>query len=95
MISLEKLEELRHKGAGREACDEALLPVETALDDIPALAVGTRDAARLKQGQSVILRGANAPVEEPAVLVTWQGRAVAIGEIAGGLLRARRVFNLN
>jgi tRNA pseudouridine55 synthase len=95
MISLEKLEELRHKGAGCEAIDQVLLPVATALDDIPALAVGTADAARLKQGQSVILRGANVPVEEPAVLVTWQGKAIAIGEIADGMLRPRRLLNAN
>jgi len=95
MISLEKLEDLRHKGAGREAVDQVLLPVATALDDIPALAVATADAARLKHGQSVILRGANAPVEEPAVLVTWQGEAIAIGEVSGGLLRPRRVLSVN
>jgi tRNA pseudouridine55 synthase len=95
MISLEMLQDLRHKGPGREAIDQVLLPVATALDDIPALAVATADAARLKQGQSVILRGANAPVAEPVVLVTWQGEAVAIGEIAGGVLRARRVLSVN
>ena len=95
MISLEKLEDLRHKDAGREAIDQVLLPVTTALDDIPALAVATADAARLKHGQSVILRGANAPVEEPAVLVTWQGEAIAIGEVTGGLLRPRRVLSVN
>jgi tRNA pseudouridine55 synthase len=95
MISLEMLQDLRHKGPGREAIDQVLVPVATALDDIPALAVATTDAARLKQGQSVILRGANAPVAEPVVLVTWQGEAVAIGEIAGGVLRARRVLSVN
>ncbi len=95
MISLEKLDELRHKDAGREAMDQVLLPVATALDDIPALAVATADAARLKQGQSVILRGADAPVEVTAVLVTWQGEAIAIGEVAGGMLRPRRVLSVN
>ena len=95
MISLEMLQDLGHKGPGREAIDQVLLPVATALDDIPALAVATADAARLKQGQSVILRGANAPVAEPAVLVTWQGEAIAIGEIAGGVLRPRRVLSVN
>ena len=45
-ITLEKLEDLCHRGAG----SEALLPVETALDDIPALAVTTEDAFRLTQG---------------------------------------------
>ena len=47
-ISLENLEDLVHRGAR----SEALLPVETALDDIPALAVTTEDAFRLTQGRS-------------------------------------------
>ncbi len=95
MISLEKLDELRHKGAGCKAIDQVLLPVATALDDIPAVAVATADAARLKQGQAVILRGANAPAEVTAVLVTWQGEAIAIGEVAGGMLRPKRVLSVN
>ena len=50
-IGLEMLEELCHSGARLEA----LLPVETALDDIPALAVTTEDAFRLTQGRSIVL----------------------------------------
>ncbi|HZZ87994.1 MAG TPA: tRNA pseudouridine(55) synthase TruB, partial [Caulobacteraceae bacterium] len=50
-IGLEKLEELCHRGAGLEA----LLPVETALDDIPATALTTEDAFRLMQGRQVVL----------------------------------------
>ena len=42
---------LCHSGARLEA----LLPVETALDDIPALAVTTEDAFRLTQGRSIVL----------------------------------------
>jgi tRNA pseudouridine55 synthase len=34
---------------------EALLPVETALDDIPALAVTDEDAFRLAQGRAIVL----------------------------------------
>ena len=41
MISLEKLEELRHNAgaSGGLGAEEALLSVATALDDIPALAM--------------------------------------------------------
>ena len=64
MISLEKLEELRHNAgaSGGLGAEEALLSVATALDDIPALAMTERDAVRLKRGQAVILRGRDAPV---------------------------------
>ena len=45
------LEDLCHRGAG----SEVLLPVETALDDIPALAVTAEDAFRLSQGRPIVL----------------------------------------
>jgi tRNA pseudouridine55 synthase len=51
LISLEKLTQLVQNAAG----SKALLPVETALDDIPALAVTTEDAFRLRQGRSIVL----------------------------------------
>jgi tRNA pseudouridine55 synthase len=50
-ITLENLEDLGHKAAALEA----LLPVETALDDIPVLAVTAEDAASLAQGRSLVL----------------------------------------
>ncbi len=94
-ISLEKLEELRHKDAGRIALREALLPIETALDDIPALAVDGPQAARIVRGQQVILRGADAPLAEDVVLVTWKAKPVALATIEAGVLKPRRVFNLS
>ncbi len=94
-ISLEKLEELRHKDAGREALREVLLPVETALDDIPALAVDRNQATRIFRGQQVILRGGDAPVNEETVLATWKGKPVALCTVEAGILKPRRVFNLS
>jgi tRNA pseudouridine55 synthase len=62
MISLEQLTAMCHRAAAGEASlADALLPVETALDDIPALAVSRADAARLQRGQAVLLRGRDAP----------------------------------
>ena len=53
MISLEQLTAMCHRAAAGEASlADALLPVETALDDIPALAVSRADAARLQQRPS-------------------------------------------
>jgi tRNA pseudouridine55 synthase len=92
-ISLDKLEQLGHSPAGREALLAELLPVATALDDIPALAVDRNDAFRLKRGQSVLLRGADSPIIKGPVYATLQGSLVAIGEIRRGELRPVRVFN--
>jgi len=96
MISLEKLEELRHKAGASEGlmAEEALLSVATALDDIPALAMTERDAARLRRGQAVILRGRDAPVMSGPAYAIFGGLPVALGEVDKGAFNPKRVFNL-
>jgi tRNA pseudouridine55 synthase len=95
MISLEALEALWHRAAAGEASlADALEPVETALDDIPALAVSRADAARLQRGQAVLLRGRDAPILRGTVYVTAAGRLIALAEIDRGEIVPRRVFNL-
>jgi tRNA pseudouridine55 synthase len=93
-ISLERLAELGHSAAGREALLQVLLPVETALDDIPALAVGGSDAAMLKRGKPVIIKGRDAPIHQGLIYATSRGTLVALGEVEGGEFRPLRVFNL-
>jgi tRNA pseudouridine55 synthase len=94
MISLEMLEELRHRPDHDEALKGALRSIVTVLDGIPALAVMDQDAAKLRQGQSVLLRGANAPINCDAVLVNHDGRPLGICEISQGSLKTKRLFNL-
>ena len=93
MISLEKLEEMAIGGPS-EALKGVLLPLETVLDGIPALAVLDNDAAKLRQGQKVLLRGAHAPISEAAVLVRHGTELVGIGEVSQGALKIKRLFNL-
>ena len=95
-ISLDKLPSLGHSPAPFEH----LLPVETALDDIPALALTEAEAARLRCGQAVLpLR----PSDRAFMLELGNGqriratcgtKLVALAEIADGALRAVRVLNL-
>ena len=80
--------------SGEGTLADALLPVETALDDIPALAVTRADAARLHRGQAVLLRGRDAPNSSGTVYVTVAGRLLALAEIGNGELIPKRVFNL-
>jgi tRNA pseudouridine55 synthase len=95
MISLERLESLCHRAAAGEAhLAEMLLPIETALDDIPALAVSPADAARLQRGQAVLLRGRDAAVFRGVVQVASSGQLVAIAEVDRGEIVPKRVFNL-
>jgi tRNA pseudouridine55 synthase len=95
MIPLEQLEALCDRAAsGEGSLADALLPVEAALDDIPALAVTRADAARLHRGQAVLLRGRDAPNCSGTVYVTVAGRLLALAEIGNGELIPKRVFNL-
>src|SRR5690606_28908742 len=104
-ISLDKLADLVHRGAG----SEALLPVETALDDIPALAVTDEDAFKLKQGRPIVLVPRQVEMLRPrlvprtiagqdasrTVSATQDGRIVALCEMRAGRLNPTRVFHLD
>ena len=94
IISLEKLQELSHIGARCQELAQVIRSVETVLDDIPALAVDASDAARLKNGQAVILRGRDAPIHSGTVFVASCGTPVALAEFKQGALHPKRVFNL-
>jgi len=95
MIPLERLESLCHRAAAGEGhLADILLPIETALDDIPALAVSPADAARLQRGQAVLMRGRDAAVLSGMVQVASGGQVVAIAEVDRGEIVPKRVFNL-
>jgi tRNA pseudouridine55 synthase len=93
-IALETLESLCHRGAPLEA----LLPVETALDDIPELAVTTEDAFRLTQGRSVVLLPRQVETlmaqlgASRTVSARHGTRIVALCEMRAGRLNPTRVF---
>jgi tRNA pseudouridine55 synthase len=99
MIPLDKLQEVCDRAPGPDdPCGDSLAdylrPVETALDDIPALAISGSDATRLRNGQAVLLRGRDAPVLSGLVYATTQGKLVALVEADRGELHPKRVFNL-
>ena len=92
--SLETLESLAGGEDGHQALLGVLKPVETALGDLPELSLSAPDAARLKTGQAVLLRGRDAPILSGEAYAMSKGKLVAIGEVAQGELRPRRIFNL-
>ena len=71
----------------------ALRAVETALSEIPSIAVSRDMAGRLMRGQSIILRGRDAPLSGK-VYATCNGILVAVGDVERGKLVPHRVFNL-
>ncbi|MBC8339827.1 MAG: tRNA pseudouridine(55) synthase TruB [Rhodospirillales bacterium] len=95
-ISLDKLESLGHSAP----LSENLFPVETVLDDIPALALTEPEARRLSRGQAIpVLPVANrSPLNNisqgDVVCAMAGGRLVALAKIKGGEIRPFRVMNL-
>ena len=104
-VTLDALEDLRHKGAA----SERLNPVETALADIPALAINGEDAFKLKQGRPIVLLPHVVEQLKPnfkprtiagqdasrAAVALFQGKAVALGDVRAGQFQPTRVFHLS
>jgi tRNA pseudouridine55 synthase len=78
----------------RERAEQALLPVEAGLQQLPKLTVSTADAGRLARGQFVLLRGRDAPLVQGRAAIFSQGKLVALGEVEQGEIRPRRIFAL-
>ena len=95
-ISLDELEGFRQSPASFEG----LLPVETPLDDIPALALTEQEAVRLRNGQPVpLLKKADferisALREGETVIATAMGKLVALTKYSAGAVRPVRVLNI-
>ncbi|NQV48607.1 MAG: tRNA pseudouridine(55) synthase TruB [Rhodospirillaceae bacterium] len=91
-ISLDNVEALGHSAP--------LLAIETALDDIPALAITQAEARSLQHGQAVSVipvanRSSLKKVDPGAVYCAMtDGKLVALAKIVGGEVRPLRVINL-
>ncbi len=89
-FSLDSLADLCQNGAA----SEYLLPIETALDDIPALVVTGPQAERLRHGQSIRVICTGLPLPpEGELLVKADGKAVGIGQRIADEVRPVRLFN--
>jgi len=95
-ISLDSLETLGHSAR----LEEVVLPIKTALDDIPALALTEAEAAKMRMGQpapamTVLSRTPDLKVSPGETVVAMQGDVpVALARIEGNELRSIRVLNL-
>ncbi|MBX9706421.1 MAG: tRNA pseudouridine(55) synthase TruB [Caulobacteraceae bacterium] len=97
-VSLDFLTDLVH----RDAAFEGLLPVSTALDDIPELAVTDQDAFSLRQGRPIVLLPRQVETLKgrlaggSRIVSTFQGQTlVALCQLRAGRLEPDRVFNLS
>jgi len=96
-VTLDLLTDLVH----RDAAFEGLLPVATALDDIPELAVSDQDAFSLRQGRPIVLLPRQVETlksrlrDGSRTVSAFQGQTlVALGQLRAGRLEPDRVFNL-
>ena len=100
-VSLPHLKEL----AQEDNAESVLLPIETPLDDIPAVALTETEAHRMRSGQGVALLKrsdrerldslcGDPQVAEPLVLAMSGGSPVALARLHGAELRPVRVLNL-
>lgn len=96
-VTLDILADLVH----RDAASEGLLPVATALDDIPELAVTDQDAFSLRQGRPIVLLPRQVETLKSQLragsrtVSAFQGQTlVALGQLRAGRLEPDRVFNL-
>lgn len=101
-ISLEMLEESAKDGAAKRS----LVPLATALDDIPALAVTDQEASQLRLGRAILARGrlslhegadndGGAFAPRPVYCRSRSGDPVAITLFEQGELKPTRVFNFS
>ena len=72
---------------------DLLHPVATALCDLEAVPVSRDAATRIARGQSVILRGREAPLGG-RIYATYNGALVAVGDAEKGEFVPHRVFSL-
>ncbi len=95
-ISLAKLEELGNSAAA----EQAVLPLEAALADIPALVLTAREAQLLRNGQAIpLLRGQDRERiqeigDDAIVLAKEADTPVAFARVEGMCIRPVRVLNL-
>ena len=72
--------------------DVLLRPASVALRHLPELVISSDDAALIRNGGAVLLRGAAAPITLEEAWASFNGSAVAIGSVKAGHFHPSRVL---
>ncbi|MBG6144384.1 tRNA pseudouridine55 synthase [Labrenzia sp. EL_142] len=87
--------EEQEEGAGVDALvNEFVLPVREAMDELVEIPVSLDDAAKIRKGMAVLLRGREAPLNSDVAFASHANVPVAIGSIDKGRFQPTRVFHL-
>lgn len=92
LAELVALEEIEDRDERLAALDSFLMETSEALSALPQIRISDDQAHRIRMGNPIILRGRDAPVDEPEAVALAGGKLVAIGEIGQGEFRPKRVF---
>ncbi len=92
-VTVAELEAAHQVEDGGASVAAFLQPVELALSDLMEVTVNPSDAARLARGQSVLMRGRDAPIVTGEAFAICKGTLIALCEIDKGELVPVRVFN--
>lgn len=87
-VSLEQLQAMESP----QDCDAFLTPMADALGDLHEIQVSSGDAARLRRGMSLLVRGPSAPAHGKEAYAMDGGELVAIGVMDYGKFLPRRVI---
>ena len=72
--------------------DILLRPASVALGHLPELRMSAPEAALIRNGGAVLLRGASAPIMLPTAWASLDGVAIAIGQVEAGHFKPARVL---
>lgn len=93
-VTLDALKAAAEEGPQAPDLKALMQDVERGLTELTGIAIGNHEAGRIRHGQSIILRGRDAPIIEGPAYVTHQGKLLALVEGENGELRPRRTFHL-
>lgn len=92
-VTVTELEAAHDAGDGGASLAHYLQPIELALSDLIELNVSQQDAARLARGQTVLMRGRDAPITSGEAYAVCKGTLIALCAIERGEIMPVRVFN--
>jgi tRNA pseudouridine55 synthase len=75
--------------------DALLLPVARSLAHLPEIRLSADEAALIRHGNPVLLRGPQAPIALAEAWASANGAALAIGRVEAGHFKPARVLNAN
>lgn len=92
-VTIDELEAAHKLEDGGVMLKSYIQPIELALSGLIEVSVTPPDAARLARGQTVLMRGRDAPIMSGEAFAISKGTLVALCQIEKGELLPIRVFN--